>query len=148
MARETPETHRARARETWQEKFLKAFAETGVVSDAAKVCGRSRATVYRERDRNEEFAAAWDDANEVAADVLEREAVRRAVEGVDEPVFHAGQEVGAVRRYSDRLLEFLLRARRPEKFRDNHRHEVAGEATVRFVLSPGEQHGHRDDDEE
>lgn len=34
--------------------------------------------VYRERPRDKEFAEAWDHANEAGAEVLERQAVRRA----------------------------------------------------------------------
>lgn len=50
--------------------------------------------------------------------MLEDEARRRAVDGVDEPVFQGGELVGHVRRYSDRLLEFLLRGRRPTVYRE------------------------------
>ena len=49
-------------------------------------------------------------------DELQGEAVRRAKEGWLEPVFHQGIQVGTRRRYSDRLLMFLLQALRPEKF--------------------------------
>jgi hypothetical protein len=39
--------------------------------------------------------------------------VDRAVEGVERPVFQRGQQVGTIREYSDRLLMFMLKARRP-----------------------------------
>ena len=58
------------------------------------------------------FAAAQDEA----AQLLEDEAVRRATEGVLEPVFYQGEECGAVRRYSDGLMQFLLRGFRPQKY--------------------------------
>jgi hypothetical protein len=48
---------------------------------------------------------------------LEDEAVRRAYEGVERPVFQGGKQVGVVREYSDTLLIFLLKALRPEKYR-------------------------------
>jgi hypothetical protein len=78
-----------------------------------------------------------------AADVLEREAFRRAVEGWDEQHVSAKGEVYSVTKYDSQLLQFLLRARRPEKFRETQRHEIGGvgEAAIHFVLSPGEQHG-------
>jgi len=41
----------------------------------------------------------------------------RAVVGVEEPVFQNGQQVGTIRRYSDRLLGMLAKAYLPE-FRD------------------------------
>ena len=59
---------------------------------------------------------AWADALEEAADRLEMEAFRRAVEGIGEDRFFKGDVVGRVTRYSDRLLMFLLKARRPDRF--------------------------------
>ena len=65
------------------------------------------------------FAAAWDEAEEKAADVLEAEARRRAVLGVPKPLGKVvrdddGQPI-AIRRYSDTLLLALLRAHRPPR---------------------------------
>lgn len=91
-----------------------------------------------------EFHEAWDAALEIGNDYLEKEAQRRAVDGYEEPVVHKGiqafvrdAQTGAleldengqpipltVRRYSDRLLEILLKARRPEKFRENMKIEA------------------------
>ena len=48
--------------------------------------------------------------------MIEAEARRRAVDGVDEPVYYQGKEVGTVRRYSDVLLIFLLKGLRPQRF--------------------------------
>ena len=55
-----------------------------------------------------------------AIDIMEEEARRRAFEGVDEPVgFWQGKSETTVKRYSDTLAIFLMKAHRPEKFRDN-----------------------------
>jgi hypothetical protein len=62
--------------------------------------------------------ARWDEALEDAADRLEAEAFRRAVRGVDRPVVYRGERVGTVHEFSDALLMFLLKAARPEKYRD------------------------------
>lgn len=104
--------HIARAREI----FLKELRETANVSASARAAGVARRTVYVWRYADPEFAEAWADAELEAADTLEREAWRRAVEGVDEPVFHLGQKCGQIRRYSDRMLEILLKGHKPEKF--------------------------------
>ena len=66
-----------------------------------------------------DFALAWDEAVNIAADALEREAWRRAVEGFEEPVHYRGEVVGYVKKYSDRMLELLLKAHRPEKYRES-----------------------------
>jgi len=111
----------------WAEKFLAALGETGNVTTAATAAGVSRQACYLLRDRDELFASAWDSALETAADLLEAEARRRAADGVDEPVYYQGEVCGHVRRYSDTLLIFLLKAHRPAKFRDNARVEHSGE---------------------
>jgi hypothetical protein len=96
--------------------FLKTLAATGSVTSAIRATCLHRSTIYEARQTNEDFKLAWDDALETATDALEFEARRRAVEGCDEPVYHQGQQVGVVRKYSDRLLELLLRGNR-EKYR-------------------------------
>lgn len=52
--------------------------------------------------------------------------MRRAREGVDEPVFYQGDECGSVRKYSDTLAIFLLKGAMPEKYRENTRMELTG----------------------
>jgi hypothetical protein len=75
----------------WVRPFLDQLAETGIVSSAARAVGVSSSAVYALRAKDGDFAAAWDQALEDAADVLEAEARRRAVQGVAEPVVYQGQ---------------------------------------------------------
>jgi hypothetical protein len=114
-----------------QERFLNALGETGIVSAAVEIAGVSRTRVYELRKRDASFAAGWEEAEERAADALEAEARRRAVEGTQEPLVSAGRIVRdddgqpiAVRRYSDNLLLALLKAHRPAR----------RERSVRFQL--------------
>ncbi len=61
---------------------------------------------------------AWT-IKEDAADTLEAEAYRRAVEGVEKPTgWYRGVAGGVVREYSDSLLMFLLKGIRPDKYKD------------------------------
>jgi hypothetical protein len=115
-----------------QERFLKALAETGIVSAAVEIAGTSRTRVYELRKRNPGFAAGWEEAEERAADALEAEAWRR--DGVQEPLVSGGKVVRdddgqpiAIRRYSDALMIALLKARRPERFKDRAviEHDIA-----------------------
>ncbi len=107
-----------------QQAFLDALTLHGNVKEACEASGLPRRSVYDWRDADADFAAAWDAALDVAADTMEREAFRRAVEGVDKPVFGSlgskmgTGEVGRIREYSDTLLIFLLKAARPEKYRE------------------------------
>ncbi len=98
--------------------FLKKLSETGNVSEAARASKVSRSHAYALKLADPAFAADWMDALESATDLLEAEARHRAVEGVEQPHFHQGQVTGSVRKYSDSLLMFLLKAHRPEKYRD------------------------------
>jgi AcrR family transcriptional regulator len=119
-----------------QTVFLKWLAKTGNVAASCRKAKINRSLAYEWRNGDEVFAAAWDEALEIATELLEEEARRRAQDGVLEPVFYLGKRAGAVRRYSDTLLIFLLKAHRPDKYRDNHRHEhVVKPVTVRHDLS-------------
>lgn len=100
-----------------REAFLEALARTGRVMDSALAAGYTDTTYLQKmRREDEEFAEQWADALESAADVLEDEAVRRAVSGVEEPVFYKGKVVGYKLNYSDQLMMFMLRGMRPDKF--------------------------------
>lgn len=98
--------------------FLEAFAELGIVTPSAERVKIARRTVYDWRKADPAFAEAMDEAGEESADLMELEARRRAIIGTDKPVYQGGALVGAIREYSDTLLIFMLKARRPEKFRD------------------------------
>jgi hypothetical protein len=100
-----------------REAFLRALADTGIVTVAAGVAGVTRARAYQVRKADPAFAAAWDDAEEKAADALEAEAWRRAVVGVPVPLVSGGKVVRddegqplLIRQFSDPLLITLLKA--------------------------------------
>lgn len=115
---------RQRARD--RELFLVELSTHGVVTFAAAVVGISRTTAYEWRNQDKAFAAAWDAAIEESTDRLEYEAVRRAVDGCDRPVFYQGEKCGDVREYSDTLMVLLLKARRPAAYREQRQVELSG----------------------
>ncbi|HTQ70964.1 MAG TPA: hypothetical protein VMH92_05655 [Acidocella sp.] len=113
-------------RETQKSAFLKLFREIGVLAWCADAAGVARATVYEWKKADPEFLAAFTEAEEIAADKLEVEAIRRAHDGVERYVVNQGRIVNAPdgtplveREYSDQLLIRLLMARRRDKF-GNH----------------------------
>lgn len=124
----------------WAPAFLTALAELGVVTTAAKAADVGRRTVYHLRESDPSFAAAWDAAMEEAADVLETEARRRALEGWDEPVFGSGGtgvgtvQVGTIRRFSDTLLIFTLKGLRPEKYRERFDQKLSGALDINAAI--------------
>lgn len=113
MANRTKFTNRAR------ERFLATLRESGNVSQAARAAGISRRCAYDHKNADEDFAAEWEEAEESASDDLERIAWERAAGWKDEA---SGKYV-----YSDRMLELLLKARRPDKFKERAAHEHTGE---------------------
>lgn len=99
----------AKRRRDWTPAFLHALAETGIVRSAAAAAGIAANTAYTRRKADPKFAAAWDEVIETAMQELERAVYKRATEG------------------SDLLAMFLLKAHRPDKYRDNARIEHAGD---------------------
>ncbi len=110
--------------------FLDELARHGIVIRAARAASPHAAprsalkTFYHARNRDPEFAEAWDNAVATATSVVESELHRRAVEGYEEPVYQRGEKVGTVRRYSDRLLELRAKALLP------HYRERSGDINV------------------
>jgi hypothetical protein len=98
-----------------RERFLAALASGSSPTRAAKQAGIGRSTLYEARSKDREFARAWADAVMEGIDRLEDEALRRATEGG-----------------SDRLLEMLLRRRRPEVYA---RHASEASPRVNVVVT-------------
>ena len=104
--------------------FLIALAQTGNASVACRASMVPRRQVNVMRQTDPEFAFAFQEAMDEAADMLEAEAWRRALEGVAEPFIRSGKpvfdpttgEAITVRRYSDALLMLLLRGSKPAKY--------------------------------
>jgi hypothetical protein len=115
-------------------KFLERLSRGASVSAAAKGAGYARRSLYRWRAADAELAAAWDDALEVDTDLLEDEALRRALHGAAAPRFHEGV-CGTVQKYSDTLLIFLLKARRPEKYSGKAGQHLSGHLEVEWMVS-------------
>jgi len=106
--------------------FLVEFEAKHLVSDAAKAAQVHRSTVYEWRATDEAFAAGWAEVEERSTELLEREAYRRAAVGTDKPVYHKGELVDTYKEFSDVLMIFLLKARRPGTYRENQRIEHVG----------------------
>ena len=106
--------------------FLQALSETASITKACEISKLPRRTVYNWREADPHFAEAWDEALELGTDALEDEAIRRALHGTDKPVYQGGKRVGAVREFSDTLLIFMLKAKRPEKYKERVATEHSG----------------------
>ena len=87
-----------------QAQFLSALSEVGSVRTACARVGVSAQTAYLHRRRSARFAAAWDGALVLARQVAEDVLAFRALEGVEEPVFYRGEQVGSRFKFDARLL--------------------------------------------
>ncbi|MES2096894.1 MAG: hypothetical protein V4459_09040 [Pseudomonadota bacterium] len=94
-----------------QRAFLRALTESGKVEEACAQVGVSDQAAYHHRRCYPSFAAAWDRALVHAGVDLEQIALERAIDGVEEPVFHAGKQVGTRVRYSDPLMRKMIDVR-------------------------------------
>lgn len=99
-------------------KFLEKVKEFASVTKACEAVAISRTAIYELKGKDPEFAEQMELAQDVGTQRLEDEAVRRAYEGYDDPVYYQGERVDVVRKYSDTLLIFLLKGRAPEKYSD------------------------------
>lgn len=122
----------------WQENFLKALRLMGNVWRACRYAKVSRRTPYACYKHDAEFAKAWQEAEEESADRLEAEAWRRAHDGIPKPITVAGERVDVLE-YSDALLTLLLKARRPQKFRENYNIAVGNPDGSKLELDSRQQ---------
>ena len=139
--------HYKKIRNPRKRAFLAALAHTGNVTQAADITDIARSAHYQWLEADPVYVAAYKDAMEQAAQRLEAEAKRRAVDGVEEPVFYQGKQCGVIKRYSDALLMFLLKGAMPDKYKERTSTELTGaggkDLRVEFVSpeKPGEAGG-------
>lgn len=113
--------------------FLRAYAESGSVRLGTMAAKVDRSTHYKWLADDEQYAAAFEEAKEYAADKLEDEARRRAEQGTKKLVIYKGAPVMVPsdpsdlnsplvplyeHQYSDVLAIFLLKGMRPDKYRE------------------------------
>lgn len=112
-----------RTKRQQQKNFLAELEKCGNITAACKLAKIDRKAVYRWKP-DPAFLVEYKEALSMGIDAIEDEATRRAFEGVKKPVFQQGKRVGYVQEFSDTLMIFLLKGRRPEIFKD--RHELTG----------------------
>lgn len=93
--------------------LLPVIEQLGSLNYACEACGIPVRAAKAEMKKNPEFADQVEESLQIAFDRLEGEAYRRAIIGVEEPVFYKGRPVHKVRKYSDYLLAKMLSARVP-----------------------------------
>ena len=100
-----------------QQAVLEAYEIYGTVAKACEVARVARSEHYRWL-RNKRYAARFREAEEHAIQALETEARRRAMVGIEKPIFYKGHAITHIHSFSDGLLMFLLKAKRPDIYSD------------------------------
>ena len=114
-------------------RFLEVLSETANVAEARKAVGLTARRLFLLKESDPEFSRDWELCFNIGISSLESEAVRRAKDGVPEPVWYKGEEVGSVQKYSDGLLQFLLKGNMREKYGDRI------QADLRTITIPQEK---------
>lgn len=127
---------RGRGPSIWIPAFLETLARSANVTTSVRAAGITQTTAYTRRRTDDGFAKDWDEALDQGIARLEEAARHRALDGVDEPLMYQGEVVGHVKRFDTALTIFLLKAHRPEVYRDRVDLHHSGEvkANVQFYL--------------
>lgn len=96
-------------RKSKQELILAILGKCGSVKQACAVAGVERKTFYNWKENNKAFEEAVRIADEEANDTIDDEIVRRAIEGVEEPLVSMGnviyEEIPAFDENGDEILD-------------------------------------------
>ena len=128
---EVPEGEKSQQRKIRlkREVFLATYRRLGTVTAAAQHVGMAKDTHEKWKQNDPDYAAAYEKVKVEAIEMLETEARRRALYGVEDLVLVNGRPVILVdpatgqerlltkRIYSDTLLMFVLKANKPRKYR-------------------------------
>lgn len=96
----TPKKRGKKVDTSWHPRFLEILSQSCNVTLACKAANVRPKTAYEHKKEMPEFAEQWEEAKEGAIDILEAEAWQRA------------------RKQSDVLMIFLLKAHKPDKYRE------------------------------
>jgi hypothetical protein len=139
-----------------QAAFLRAYSRSGNITIAAQAAKIDRSQHYTWMQHDAGYPAKFEAAQTEAVELLEYEARYRAEHGVEEPIVYQGKftflpkfdkttgeilrnEKGnpiyeerplCIRKKSDVLLMFTLKALKPDVYRENTKLEVSGSLDV------------------
>lgn len=108
--------------------FLNKLRNTSNVRAACEAAHISRQAAYNAKNNEPDFALLWEEALEDAVELLEAKAWNNAM-----------------KKDSETSLWNLLKAHRPQKYRDTSRQEIGGEMTLRVIYDNG--HSTTDDND-
>ncbi len=111
---------------TWRKVYLHVLRHCPNVTVACRVSGVTDGAIRKARESDPDFAAAEKEAIAHGIGLVEASAFKSAVYGDLEPVYHQGILCGTVVKYSDAMRALLLKAHKPEVYRENVKVEHGG----------------------
>jgi hypothetical protein len=114
-----------------QIKFLAAFSVSGSIIEACRWSGTSRESHFRWMRDDPTYPPRFAEAEKQSTRTLEDEAVRRAKNGIEEPILYKGKPVYVQGQpltkltYDTTSLWKLLEARAPEKYKRDSKIDIS-----------------------
>lgn len=133
LDRDTEEQEKLNQLARWQKTVIAALRLKGNLSLACRAASVSLNTVKKYREQSPIFDELCEQALTYNDDLVEGRAYQLGVEGYFEPVYQGGVLVGKRHVISERLLEVMLKARKPKVFAPDKSMKLevnAGGATV------------------
>ncbi len=103
----------------FEDQFLAALAKCANIGAACEASGMPRAYVYKQRMTNPDFKERYEEAWALGLQEMEDKAQEFAFKGIRRDVYYQGEKVGEQWEPSERLVEFYLKANKPDKYREN-----------------------------
>ena len=89
--------------------FCRTLAETGIVTEACRACGKAAKSAYALRQREPLFARAWESALSLARERLADDLLARSLKGSAEQIIRDGCIWGERHSYDNKLAFAILR---------------------------------------
>lgn len=110
--------------------WLKVYADTASDTSACTAVCISYNTYLDALENDKRFEGAVKQVRKLAIEMLEVEARRRAYHGIRKPIYCQGVIVGHETQYSDKMLELLLKAEKPDKYRERKETSNSNEISI------------------
>lgn len=102
--------------------FVETFREKGIIRAACEAAGIRRGLHSSWKRSDPTFAEDCEEALEDAVDRIEKEMIRRGIDGFERPIIYQGKITGQYKDYSDALLITLAKGMRPQRYKDRTEH--------------------------
>jgi hypothetical protein len=119
----------------YEEAFLAAISAAPNITAACMATNMPASYVYKQRMTNPDFKERFDEAWALGLIACEDKAQEFAFKGIKRGVYYKGELIAEEYEPSERLVEFYLKANKPDKYRENGMTFNMGNNSLVQVLS-------------